>query len=45
MTKVVTCEDRHFAEDKSLWEEAFPNDAPWNVAGPCIAESFAFNPT
>jgi ribosomal protein S18 acetylase RimI-like enzyme len=44
MTEVVTYEDRHFAGVKSLWAEAFPNDAPWNAAGPAIAEKLRFQP-
>lgn len=44
MTEIVTYQDRHFKEIKSLWEEAFPNDAPWNVADASIAEKRRFQP-
>ena len=30
--EIVTYGDRHFDGVKALWEEAFPNDSPWNVA-------------
>ena len=44
MTEVVTYRDRHFAEVKALWAEAFPNDAPWNAAAAAIAEKLRFQP-
>lgn len=44
MIEVVTYEDHHFAGVKSLWDEAFPNDAPWNAAGPSIAEKLRIQP-
>ncbi|CAN7600096.1 GNAT family acetyltransferase [Devosia sp. LjRoot3] len=44
MTEVVTYEDSHFAEIKSLWEEAFPNDSAWNAAEVSIAEKLRFQP-
>ena len=44
MTEIVTYQDRHFTEVKSLWEEAFPNDAPWNAAGVSITEKRRFQP-
>ena len=33
-----------FAGVKSLWEEAFPNDPPWNRADMAIPEKRAFQP-
>lgn len=44
MIEIITYGDRHFLEVKSLWEEAFPNDAPWNAAEPAIAEKLRLQP-
>ncbi|MEW6436638.1 MAG: GNAT family acetyltransferase [Pseudomonadota bacterium] len=34
----------HFAGVKALWQEAFPNDAPWNKASVAIPEKMRFQP-
>ncbi|WEK52821.1 MAG: GNAT family acetyltransferase [Candidatus Kaistia colombiensis] len=36
--------DEHFAGVEALWEEAFPNDAPWNKASVAIPEKMRFQP-
>jgi hypothetical protein len=36
--------DEHFAGVEALWQEAFPNDAPWNKASTAIAEKMRFQP-
>jgi ribosomal protein S18 acetylase RimI-like enzyme len=36
--------DEHFAGVEALWQEAFPNDAPWNQASTAIAEKIRFQP-
>src|SRR5580658_1439674 len=36
--------DEHFAGVEALWQEAFPNDAPWNKATTAIAEKMRFQP-
>jgi ribosomal protein S18 acetylase RimI-like enzyme len=36
--------DEHFAGVEALWQEAFPNDAPWNQASTAIAEKMRFQP-
>jgi ribosomal protein S18 acetylase RimI-like enzyme len=36
--------DEHFAGVEALWQEAFPNDAPWNKASTAIAEKTRFQP-
>jgi ribosomal protein S18 acetylase RimI-like enzyme len=36
--------DRHFAGVEALWQEAFPNDAPWNRASAAITEKMRFQP-
>jgi len=42
--KIRRYESSDFAEVKSLWEEAFPDDPPWNRAESSIAEKLAFQP-
>ena len=34
----------HFAGVETLWQEAFPNDAPWNKASVAIPEKMRFQP-
>jgi ribosomal protein S18 acetylase RimI-like enzyme len=36
--------DKHFAGVEALWQEAFPNDAPWNKASAAIPEKMRFQP-
>jgi ribosomal protein S18 acetylase RimI-like enzyme len=36
--------DKHFAGVEALWQEAFPNDAPWNKASAAIPEKMCFQP-
>jgi ribosomal protein S18 acetylase RimI-like enzyme len=36
--------DQHFAGVEALWQEAFPNDVPWNRASAAIAEKMRFQP-
>jgi ribosomal protein S18 acetylase RimI-like enzyme len=36
--------DEHFTGVEALWQEAFPNDAPWNKASTAIAEKMRFQP-
>jgi len=36
--------NEHFAAVDALWQEAFPNDAPWNKASTAIAEKMRFQP-
>jgi ribosomal protein S18 acetylase RimI-like enzyme len=36
--------DEHFTGVEALWQEAFPNDAPWNEASTAIAEKMRFQP-
>jgi ribosomal protein S18 acetylase RimI-like enzyme len=36
--------DEHFGGVEALWQEAFPNDAPWNRASTAIAEKMRFQP-
>jgi ribosomal protein S18 acetylase RimI-like enzyme len=36
--------DEHFAGVEALWQEAFPNDAPWNKASVAIPEKMRFQP-
>src|SRR5271154_653448 len=37
-------QDEHFAGVEALWQEAFPNDAPWNKASVAIPEKMRFQP-
>ena len=36
--------DEHFPGVEALWQEAFPNDAPWNKASVAIPEKMRFQP-
>ena len=36
--------DKHFAGVEALWQEAFPNDAPWNKASAAIPEKMRIQP-
>jgi ribosomal protein S18 acetylase RimI-like enzyme len=36
--------DEHFPGVEALWQEAFPNDAPWNKASAAIPEKMRFQP-
>jgi ribosomal protein S18 acetylase RimI-like enzyme len=36
--------DEHFVGVEAPWQEAFPNDAPWNKASTAIAEKMRFQP-
>ena len=36
--------DKHFAGVEALWQEAFPNDAPWNKASAAIPEKMRVQP-
>ena len=36
MTQILPYEDAHFQGVESLWNAAFPNDAPWNAAAIAI---------
>src|SRR6202034_2188271 len=42
--KISHYRDEHFAGVEALWQEAFPNDAPWNKASTAIAEKMRFQP-
>ncbi|MEA2824052.1 MAG: hypothetical protein QOF03_534 [Alphaproteobacteria bacterium] len=42
--EIVTYVDEHFEEVSALWEEAFPNDQPWNSAESAIPAKLAFQP-
>ena len=44
MTEVITYDERHFPEVKALWQEAFPDAAPWNAAETAIAEKLKLQP-
>lgn len=37
-------QDEHYAGVEALWQEAFPNDAPWNKASLAIPEKVRFQP-
>ena len=39
--EIVTYVDEHFEEVSALWEEAFPNDQPWNSAERAIPAKLA----
>jgi ribosomal protein S18 acetylase RimI-like enzyme len=34
----------HFVGIEALWQEAFPNDAPWNKASVAVPEKMRFQP-
>ena len=44
MPTISKYRDEHFAGVEALWQEAFPNDAPWNKASSAIAEKMRFQP-
>ncbi len=44
MPTISEFRDEHFAGVEALWQEAFPNDAPWNKASTAIAEKMRFQP-
>ena len=44
MPRISEYSDEHFAGVEALWQEAFPNDAPWNKASTAIAEKMRFQP-
>ncbi|WP_018181439.1 GNAT family acetyltransferase [Kaistia granuli] len=37
-------QDEHFTGVEALWQDAFPNDAPWNRASVAIPEKMRFQP-
>ncbi len=41
---ITQYEHDHFSGVESLWQEAFPNDGPWNAAATAIAEKLRFQP-
>jgi ribosomal protein S18 acetylase RimI-like enzyme len=44
MPRISEYGDEHFAGVEALWQEAFPNDSPWNKASAAIAEKMRFQP-
>src|ERR1700683_991011 len=42
--KISEYRDEHFVGVEAPWQEAFPNDAPWNKASTAIAEKMRFQP-
>jgi ribosomal protein S18 acetylase RimI-like enzyme len=44
MLSIVTYTDAHFDGVDTLWREAFPNDASWNVAKTSIPEKLKVQP-
>jgi ribosomal protein S18 acetylase RimI-like enzyme len=44
MATISKYRDEHFSGVEALWQEAFPNDAPWNKASTAIAEKMRFQP-
>ena len=44
MPTISEYRDEHFAGVEALWQEAFPNDAPWNKASAAIPEKMRFQP-
>jgi len=44
MPTISKYRDEHFAGVEALWQEAFPDDAPWNKASTAIAEKMRFQP-
>jgi ribosomal protein S18 acetylase RimI-like enzyme len=44
MPRISGYSDEHFAGVEALWQEAFPNDAPWNKASTAVAEKIRFQP-
>jgi ribosomal protein S18 acetylase RimI-like enzyme len=44
VTQVRKYRENDFAHVRSLWEEVFPNDPPWNKAEVAIPEKIAMQP-
>jgi ribosomal protein S18 acetylase RimI-like enzyme len=44
VTLIQDYRHEHFAGVEALWQEAFPNDAPWNEASIAIPEKMRFQP-
>ena len=44
MPTISEYRDVYLAGVEALWQEAFPNDAPWNKASIAIAEKMRFQP-
>jgi ribosomal protein S18 acetylase RimI-like enzyme len=44
MPRISEYSDEHFAGVEALWQDAFPNDAPWNKASTAIAEKMRLQP-
>jgi ribosomal protein S18 acetylase RimI-like enzyme len=44
MADIQAYRDSHFSGVKTLWEEAFPNDSPWNRAEIAIKQKLAVQP-
>ena len=44
MPTISEYRDEYLASVETLWQEAFPNDAPWNKASTAIAEKMRFQP-
>jgi|SRR6185295_15038222 len=42
--QIVTYADEHFDGVSALWQEAFPDDQPWNSAASAIPAKLAFQP-
>lgn len=42
--QIPTCQAKYFDGVRSLWEEAFPNDPPWNRAEVAISEKLRTQP-
>ena len=42
--EIVVYSAERFAGTKALWQEAFPNDPPWNAAEVAIPAKFAIQP-
>ena len=43
-TSILTYGAEHFDGVKALWQEAFPNDKPWNAAEIVVAEKLKMQP-
>jgi ribosomal protein S18 acetylase RimI-like enzyme len=44
MPAIAQYADEHFAGVDALWQDAFPNDTPWNAANLAIPEKTKFQP-
>jgi ribosomal protein S18 acetylase RimI-like enzyme len=44
MPTISEYRDEHFPGVETLWQEAFPNDAPWNKASAAVPEKMRFQP-